>query len=357
MNDSNYSKSKKISKLKKSKKTKKEFKFDIGLAILRPILSFLVIITHCYNKNYLQGFWKSLYLNVERARFHIQIFIIISFYFTYNTLVSNDLTKKLKRFERIFIPYFLWPTIIFFLNKYLKKLFRISEIITFNMLKGQFISGYGFLFPLYFQLCLGILTIIHIIIISLFRKNYVFILIILSLISFNIQYNGMNLLYFQKSNVFKGRSVELFPFSVIGFIIAYSGIINYFKKYRFKTIIVCIYLCYLFINYDIFIRIKGFELCGIKMFIFSICIFIVFALFPSEKIKNKIIIKIIKQITNHTAGIYFIHVPVYNYTRFHIKALGQQTIKGCMMNYIICYCISLIGNFIFGKTILRHLFI
>jgi hypothetical protein len=39
---------------------KKKPIFDIGLAILRPILSFFVIMTHCYNYSYATGLWKFL---------------------------------------------------------------------------------------------------------------------------------------------------------------------------------------------------------------------------------------------------------------------------------------------------------
>ena len=204
---------------------------------------------------------------------------------------------------------------------------------------------------------MAILTVVHILVILLFKKLYNFVLIILILIVFNIQYNGKNLFYFKKYKIFAGRTVEFFPCTAIGFIIASTGIMNFFKKYRFNTIVVCIYLCYLLIFYNIFESIKGFEVCGFKMFIVSICLFIIFALFPSEKIKNKNIIKIIKQITNYTAGIYYIHVPINNYCKFYIKSIEQQTIKGCMINYLICYFICLIGNVIFGRTILRHLFV
>ena len=336
----------------------KKFQFDIGLGVIRPFLSFLVIVTHCYNKHYLQGIWKILYINTEEIHFHIRIFIIISFYFSYNSIVSKEYKSKLNRFGRIFIPYFLWPIIIFFFNKCLKKIFKIIKNITFKDLKNQFNGGNGFIFPLYFQLCLSILTISHIIIILLFRKHCIFILIILSLISFNFQYNRLNLLFFQKSKLFLGRTIEFIPCSSIGFIIASLGIMNLFKQYRLKTILVSNYCCYLLIYYNnIFIKIQGFQLCGIKMFIFSIFIFIIFALFPTEIIKNKIQIKMIKQITNYTAGIYYLHIPVFNYSSYFIRSIRQKTIKGCMINYLICYCISFIGNSIFGKTILRHLFV
>ena len=203
----------------------------------------------------------------------------------------------------------------------------------------------------------GILTIFHMLFLFIFRKHYILILILLSILAFICQYNGMNFLYCRNCTTYVRRLLELFPFSVIGFIIASSGIMNYFKKYILQTIIVCIYLCYFLIFYDIFIEIKGYGVCGIRMFIFSICIFIIFAVFPSEKINNKIIILIIKQLTNHTAGVYFLHLPVYYNASYYIKTIGQLTIKGVMMNYIVCYCICFIGNCIFGRTILRHLFL
>ena len=54
----------------KNKKKEVESKFNIGLAILRPILSFCVIITHCYNKDILtKGYWKLIIAKTERLYF------------------------------------------------------------------------------------------------------------------------------------------------------------------------------------------------------------------------------------------------------------------------------------------------
>ena len=287
----------------------------------------------------------------------------MSFYFSYKTLVSNDCKKKLKRLERLCIPYFLWPVIYFFLNKYLIKYFKIKTRITITIidLKLQLLYGFKYIFSLWYQWNLIFITISFILIILIFPKHYNFILIILSIISFIYQYNGKNFLYFSKYKPYitlsLGRILEILPSSIIGFIIASSGIMKYLKKNRLKTIAICIYLCYLIIFYDIFKQIKGYQYCGIKMFLFSICVFIIFALFPSDKIKNKKLIKFIKQITNHTAGVYYLHIPVFNCTESYIKYINNRTMKGCMINYLICYCFCFIGNLIFGRTILSNLFI
>ena len=50
-------------KIKTQKKGKS--KFHIGLALLRPFLSFLVIISHCYNSGYADGIWKIAFIKTE----------------------------------------------------------------------------------------------------------------------------------------------------------------------------------------------------------------------------------------------------------------------------------------------------
>ena len=92
------------------------------------------------------------------------------------------------------------------------------------------------------------------------------------------------------------------------------------------------------------------------MYFTSICLFIIFVIFPSEKINNKIILKIIKQITNYTAGIYLTHIPIREYLKPYIKDIKDANIKGCIIIYITCYFICFIGSLLFGRTKLRNLF-
>lgn len=212
----------------------------------------------------------------------------------------------------------------------------------------------------WYQWDLIFITIFYFIIVLIFKKLYNFILIIISIISFIYQYNGKNYRYFRnkKNGMYPlGRIIEMLPCSVIGFAIAFSGILKYLKKYRFRTIIVCIYFSYFIINYNIFAINVGFDYSGIKIYFLSIFLFIIFALFPSDKIENKIIIKIIKQITNYTAGVYYLHISICRYIKPYIKLVEKRTIKGCIIIYLSCYFFCLIGNLIFGKTRLRNLFL
>ena len=63
-----------------------------------------------------------------------------------------------------------------------------------------------------------------------------------------------------------------------------------------------------------------------KMFLESIFIFICFSMFPSEKVKNKKFLKILKRITNYTAGIYYIHETLFGYCKNYFIIFGKYTI-------------------------------
>ena len=70
-------------------------------------------------------------------------------------------------------------------------------------------------------------------------------------------------------------------------------------------------------------------------------------MFPSEKIKNKKLITIIKQITSYTAVIYCIHFKVSEHICNYIIIIKKRTVKGCIIIYLISY---LIRNIDFWKN-------
>ena len=88
---------------------------NYGIALLRVLLSFMVVIDHCYNKRKKKVFMHILY-------YHIPTFFVLSFYFTYHTFATYNISKIKLRFERIVIPYFVWSVICWLL-------FNISTII------------------------------------------------------------------------------------------------------------------------------------------------------------------------------------------------------------------------------------
>jgi fucose 4-O-acetylase-like acetyltransferase len=222
--------------------------FDIGLAILRPILSFFVIMTHCYKYSYATGLWKFLIFKTKKFYFHVPIFFLMSFYFSQKTLSSSNTKKKAERFERLCIPYFFYPIILFLLNKLLIRFKITKNEIQIDELKHQLLFGIGmkYLFILWYQWNIIFFTFFFILVICLFRKNYNFVLIIILITSFVFQYNGKNVLIFgkYKERMVLGRVMEMLPFSVIGFLISYSDIIHFLKNFRLKVFIYCIYFLY-----------------------------------------------------------------------------------------------------------------
>ena len=95
---------------------------------------------------------------------------------------------------------------------------------------------------------------------------------------------------------------------------------------------------------------------GIDLIIQSISIVFIFSLFPSEKIKNEFISKFLIIITNYTAGVYYLHVPIHWYFEDYIDSIKNRTFIGAIINYLICYFICFIGIKIFGKTPIKYLF-
>ena len=305
----------------KIRKKNKIIYYDIGLSFLRPFLSFFVIMTHCYDIPKNQKAWKRLYQKADRFLFHVPIFFLMSFYFSYKTIISRNYGKQLKRIERLLIPYIIWPIISFFFNRILNRIIiaKIIYIYTFNDLKIQFLYGFGHSFNgvLWYQFDLILITICYFLIALLFKNNINFIIILISIVAFMKQYNGENYRFSKKYKDGRyysyGRIIEMIPFSVIGFLLASQEIIKYLKQFKLKTFLVLIFIIYTLFNYNIFTPGKGTAYQGVKLYLISISIFICLAMFPSVKIKNKIFIKIIRKITNHTAGIYYLHLIVYSY--------------------------------------------
>ena len=110
-------------------------------------------------------------------------------------------------------------------------------------------------------------------------------------------------------------------------------------------------------KFDIFCPLKTFKYGGLRLNIASICLFFFFSLLQFKIIKCNIIIKIIKQLSNYTGGVYFIHNLIgRGYIFTSLLLIDTTTIIGCIKIYIISYLICFIGAKICKNTRFRHLF-
>ena len=332
--------------------------YDYGLGILKTYLAFLIVASHQFSQKTTKN--EIILMLYDNRNIHVPSFFIMSFYFTCHNLLSLNPKKILNRFIRLFIPYFGWPIIIMQINRKYNQIFKAKFPESIEALKYQLLWGDGYVGQFWFQWDLIVTTFLFVIIIFTFRKNCLFILILVLILFYYFQYTGNYLqeyLYLKKTKNYPvERMFEMIPFGVTGFIIGYFYIINKINKYKFKTLIISYVTYHVVNNYQLFRKIKGFLYQGIDLNIRSICAIFIFSLFPSDRIKNKYLQKVFNLLTNYSAGPFYLHISIRDYCRNYIYEMKNGTLLGTFYNFLICYSISVVGDLIFGKTLLKYLF-
>ena len=121
-----------------NKKNRKLNKIYYGLLILKVFLAFDVINIHCFKSNSTKN--KYLLYLLRSQMLHVPSFIIMSFFFTHNTLIY-------KRFERLLMPYIGFPLILFMknntLNYFTKSYHKIPiKILLLQIFMHEYIYHY-----------------------------------------------------------------------------------------------------------------------------------------------------------------------------------------------------------------------
>jgi hypothetical protein len=194
----------------------------------------------------------------------------------------------------------------------------------------------------------------------LFNRHFLFIIQLIGLISYRLHlsslYNNLN-----KKNLAESwliLLIEMIPAASIGLTFGAENLIAILKRKYVKHIIIHASFLYFLFKLNIFQLHNGYLFSAIEMnTLGSINFFCIFSIIPFEYIKKKRIIDILKYISNYTGGIYYIHVFLCYYLGKIIIYIRYQTFFGCILLYIICYFICLIGNNIFHKTFLKYLFL
>ena len=312
----------------------------------------MVVMDHFYKD-------KKNFLHV--LHYHIPTFFIISFYFTYKTLISNNISKIKSRLERLYFPYFSWTIISWFvvnINLYIrKKKFKNKYRFYIN----NILNGHNIVPNFWFQLDLIAINIIFLIVILIFGKNkYMFVLNNLFIFSYMLQYSGWNYNFFNNHYSIDyrstyGRLIECIPNAISGFYLSSLNISEKMKNRRIEII----YFCLIFL---VVISLSDFDLLlslkygGFRLNIAGICIFITFLIMPFEKINNYYFNIIINYITKYTAGIYFMHVLFGRYALKYLIPLIINKISGCIIIYILSYIICFIMSKLSRNTKFKHLF-
>ena len=335
--------------MKKIGKNEKNY----GIAILRVLLSFMVVLDHFYNKKKKKKFTYLLY-------YHIPTFFFMSFYYTYYYFTTFNIHKIKIRFERLAIPYFFWSFIAFIKNNIYFFLFKRKSSHTFKIFVENLLNGHILVVPLWFQNILILTTLIISIIVFLFKNDYLLIFQFLMILSYKFQYSGDNYRFCKKHfsvhyKLTYGRFFETFPDSLTGFFIGMFEIPNKLKLYKLRTIISCILIIIFISKYHYYDKFLGFKYGGIRKNIAAIFIFLFFFL-TLNKLRNTKIKKILDIITNYTPGIYFIHTILGSgYIMKYCLNNKIETIFGCFILYLISYFCCFFLDKLIGNTKLKHI--
>lgn len=333
--------------------------YNFGFGFLKMILSLDVIRSHCFNPNSTNN--KYLIYFLEKRRIHVPSFVILSFYFIHKKLISIKSNFLFERLERLLIPYILWPIIIYNLNNFIiRKFFKLNIIYSLENLKKQLLWGNEFIIQLWFQWDLIFITILFFIIIFVFRKYHTFFIQLLAIFAYILQYSGYNKKFYYSLKREKkeclGRLAEMIPYASTGFSLAYLNIINNLSKHKIKTLTFSILIYNLIEKYSIFSIIKGVAYPGIRLNVRATCLIFIFSLFPSEKITNSKIKKILICLTSYTPAVFYLHWTIYIYFKEFVMPIKRGSFFGCIIIYFICYSISFIFIKFVGKTKLKNLF-
>ena len=332
---------------------KNKNKLYIGIQILRIIFSFHILVFHCINKTkYKSKLIKSVLIDLKT-------FFIISSFFSYNTFTSRNILKIELRFKRLLIPYILWPIIFFIINNSnsINNIYLLSNI---KYLYYQLLIGNGIHSVFWFQFNLIFVSIIFLITIFLIKKRYILYLFIIAILCFLFKITS----FYKKMNVkFKNIayfSIQPIPSSFIslffGFYLSFIRVIDKINKNKYIAIILflSIFCFYIYGNeiYNKYIYLSFF----ISDFS-AISLFLLFMVFPFDKIRINIFYNIIKIISNYSGGIYYIHNKIILFLDSINIKIERRSMKICIINYIICYNICFLGHFIFKKSDLKYLFV
>lgn len=331
--------------------------YNVGLAVLRAIMCFMVVLCHCWDATNAHGILKVFNLT---QNFAVPVFILMSFILVQRSLVEHNKLKMQKRFERLLIPQIGWAIIYWVVYIVVDLLFSTGLNLSISDLIWQMFFGHSpkLNATMWYQVDLIYLTLLFLIVILIFKKNYIAVLSLLAALAIFIQYSGINMIFDSLRFELKfpiGRFFEILPVAVAGFLVASTNLLEKLKSHRVITAFLSVFTIFISYKYGVFSSVPGYGYQGIKMIVIAFSFVALFYVIPFEKIPQKAT-KIILQLTNYTMGIYCMHRMVSYILNTVIFDTPINNFVGCIVIYIICYIIAWIGTLLLGKTKLKALF-
>ena len=337
-----------------------EMKVNIGIQILRLICCFWVVSDHCYRSknNKIAHFFLT-----TKKLFHVPVFMFLSFYFYYKHLKDQSIKKIKVRFNRLLIPYLIWPLIFLISNNICHKIFgfgNFKRILSLWDYFSQIIHSGQYYPPFWFTTVVSLFSLFFTIFALLFSKHFLFIIQIFASFIYNLHRSSNIYTYLKRKNLYKLSfvlSIRMLPIAAVGLTFGSLNKISKLKIFYWQIMIMNGIFLYFLFKFDIFQFQKEFLYYDLDSNIFAaINFFFFFFLIPLENI-NKNIAIIIKVITKYTGGIYYLHSFIKRYFNHLFKSVRYGTFNGLIIIYIVSYLICHFGYKIFCKTQLKYLFI
>ena len=335
---------------------------NYGLALLKMFMAFEVVLCHCWNiacGNL--PIYQKIFAGLEGIA--VPVFMFLSFYFLERTFLNCTSENIKKRLFRVSYPQFGWAFIYFFVYGSLKFLFNKFQTLKISDLFLQILFGHTINTSMWFQFVLIVLTVIFFLVFYFWKeKNGILIIHILLLVSFLIQYTGLNSYAFSNlPSSLKyplGRFFPMVPYAVIGFDFAYFSIFEKMKENRIYWLILFFLSTIFLLKFKIINEAPGDGFYSSNNAILTaLCISGFAYLLPFEKINEKCL-RLIEFISKYTLGIYCMHRLVNKFACQIFVHMGfeESSFLGCILVYIICFMISLLVSKIpskFAKTLVE----
>ena len=115
------------------------------------------------------------------------------------------------------------------------------------------------------------------------------------------------------------RFLWVLPFATTGFTPGLYKISSSIEKHKLKTIFFSVLIYKTISNYNILINLKGVTYYGIYQNLQALCMIFIFTLFPSDKIKNNVVKKLLTILINYSAGVFYLYMSVLSYFKCYFE--------------------------------------
>ncbi len=338
------------------KKISDFMRINIGIALLRIIMTYEVVLCHFYSFDRASGFSKiaSAYKNIA-----VPVFMILAFCFTDIKVLSSDNGKIKKRLERLLVPHLVWSFMYFVIY------WVVDRINNYSLGIHRGIKGFiGMLFTgnmlnpaAWFMVDLIIITVFFLIIYRLLgERRAEVLLVILFFITIFLQYSGLwfgfigrvldrNVLYWPV-----GRLLEMMPLAIAGIALNKVDLLGRIKimsgVYRAVLMLVSAGALYIMIRASGkgFLHLgNDFMYGGVDRMIISLLTIIVFGCISFEN-APVMIYEFIVKLSKHTLAVYYMHnmigVIIFKAGSISFLKMESDTAIASLIICAICFGIA-----------------